>query len=82
MILKQGGQGFLKGKLKNNSRTFQEHFKNISILFKNISDVENIVIIDFFSCLQLCRKKTNLIRKTIDRTVWLLFRQTGCHKNK
>ena len=25
MILKQGVQGFLKGKLKNNSRTFQEH---------------------------------------------------------
>ena len=25
MILKQGVQGFLKGKFKNNSRTFQEH---------------------------------------------------------
>ena len=25
MILKQGGQGFLKCKFKNNSRTFQEH---------------------------------------------------------
>ena len=25
MILKQGGQRFLKCKFKNNSRTFQEH---------------------------------------------------------
>ena len=41
-----------------NSGTIQEHFKNISILFKNISDVENIIIIDlkgFF------KKKLNLI---------------------
>ena len=29
-----------------NSRTIQEHFKNISILFKNTSDVENIITID------------------------------------
>ena len=29
-----------------NSRTIQEHFKNISILFKNISNIENIITID------------------------------------
>ena len=29
-----------------NSGTIQKHFKNISILFKNISDVENIIEID------------------------------------
>ena len=40
-----------------NSRTIQEHFKNISILFKNISDVENITI-DLKSFL---KKKLNLI---------------------
>ena len=41
-----------------NSRTIQEHFKNISILFKNISDDESIITIDlkvFF------KKKLNLI---------------------
>ena len=41
-----------------NSRTTQEHFKNISILFKNISDVENTITIDlkgFF------KKKLNLV---------------------
>ena len=31
----------------NNSRTIQEHFKNISILFNNISNIENVTI-DFF----------------------------------
>ena len=36
MILKQGGQRFLKSK-----------FKNMSILFKNMSNVENIITIDF-----------------------------------
>ena len=40
-----------------NSRTIQEHFKNISILFKNISDVENIITID----LKVFFKKLNLI---------------------
>ena len=30
-----------------NSRTIQEHFKNISIIFKNTSDVKNIITIDF-----------------------------------
>ena len=29
-----------------NSRTIQENFKNISILFKNVTDVENIITID------------------------------------
>ena len=48
-----GGQRFLQWKFESNSRTFQEHI----ILFKNISDVENIIAIDlkgFF-------KKLNLI---------------------
>ena len=40
-----------------NSRTIQEHFKNISILFKNTSDVENIITID----LKVFLKKLNLI---------------------
>ena len=40
-----------------NSRTIQEHFKNISILFKNISDVENIITID----LKVFFKKLSLI---------------------
>ena len=40
-----------------NSRTIQEHFKNISILFKNISDVENIIAID----LKVFFKKLSLI---------------------
>ena len=40
-----------------NSRTIQEHFKNISILFKNINDVENIITID----LKVFLKKLNLI---------------------
>ena len=44
MLLKQGGQRFLKKK----SGTIQEDFKNMSILFKNISNVENIITIDFF----------------------------------
>ena len=35
----------------------QEQFKNISILFKNISDVENIITID----LKVFLKKFNLI---------------------
>ena len=30
-----------------NSRTIQDHFKNISILFKNTNDVENIIAADF-----------------------------------
>ena len=41
----------------NTSRTFQEHFKNISMLFKNTSDVENIITIDLRGFL----KKLNLI---------------------
>ena len=40
-----------------NSRRIQEHFKNISILFKNTSDVENIITID----LEVFLKKLNLI---------------------
>ena len=40
-----------------NSRTIQEHFKNISVLFKNTSDVENIITID----LKVFLKKLNLI---------------------
>ena len=43
-----------------NSGTIEEYFQNISILFKNISDVENITTIDlkgFF----LKKKKLNLI---------------------
>ena len=40
-----------------NSRTIQEHFKNISILFKNTSNVENIITID----LKVFLKKLNLI---------------------
>ena len=40
-----------------NSRTIQEHFKNISILFNNISNVENIITID----LKVSFKKLNLI---------------------
>ena len=32
--------------LNTNSRAIQEHFKNISILFKCISDIENITTID------------------------------------
>ena len=35
----------------------QEQFKNISILFKNISDVENIITID----LKVFLKKFNLV---------------------
>ena len=46
MVLKQDGQRFLKKKKK--SETIQEDFKNMSILFKNISNVENIITIDFF----------------------------------
>ena len=40
-----------------NSGAIQEHFKNISILFKNISNVENIITIDLKAFL----KKLNLI---------------------
>ena len=40
-----------------NSGAIQEHFKNISILFKNISNVENIITID----LKAFFKKLNLI---------------------
>ena len=40
-----------------NSTTIQEHFKNISIPFKNTSDVENIIAID----LKVFLKKLNLI---------------------
>ena len=40
-----------------NSGAIQEHFKNISILFKNISNVENIITID----LKVFLKKLNLI---------------------
>ena len=40
-----------------NSRTIQEHFKNLIILFKNISDVENIITID----LKVFFKKLSLI---------------------
>ena len=40
-----------------NSRRIQEHFKNISILFKNTSDVENIITIE----LKVFLKKLNLI---------------------
>ena len=47
MVLKQGGQRLLKKK-KKNSETIQEDFKDMSILFKNISNVENIIAIDFF----------------------------------
>ena len=38
-----------------NSRTIQEHFKNTSIIFKNISNVENIISIG----LRLFLKKPN-----------------------
>ena len=40
-----------------NSRTIQGHFKNISMLFKNTSGVENIITID----LKVFFKKPNLI---------------------
>ena len=40
-----------------NSRTILEHFKNISILFNNTSDIENITTID----LKVFLKKLNLI---------------------
>ena len=40
-----------------NSRTIKEHFKNISILFNNTNNVENIITIDLKGFL----KKINLI---------------------
>ena len=43
-----------------NSRTIQEHFTNISILFNNASEVENIITIDLKGFL----KKLNLIITT------------------
>ena len=39
-----------------NSRTIQEHFKNTSMLFNNISNVENITI-----DLKVSFKKLNLV---------------------
>ena len=43
MILNRVASDFLN----ENSGTIQEHFKNMSILFKDISDVENITIYFF-----------------------------------
>ena len=43
--------------LNENSRKIHEHFKNISILFKNTSDIENIITID----LKVFLKKLNFI---------------------
>ena len=40
-----------------NSKTIHEHFKNISILFKNTSDIENIITMD----LKVFLKELNLI---------------------
>ena len=44
----------------NENSTIQEHFKNISILFKNISDIENIITIGlkgFFKRFNLIKAK-------------------------
>ena len=51
----------------------QEQFKNISLLFQNISDVENIITID----LKVLLKKLNLII-TKDKS----HKTTNINKNK
>ena len=40
---------------------------------------------NFIFPIDICRftgKKKNLIRKTMDRSVWFLFLQTACHNSK
>ena len=51
--------------LNENSRTTQEHFKNIPIRFKTISIIENTITIDlnvFLKSLTSLKPKTNFMK--------------------